>query len=160
MKSTKPYWLAIILLLVVIGAGAVKFIVLGSTTNGEGEDDRIQVMLNEGERQAVLLEMRTLLEATQQIVEGLANNDLKQVEDAGISVGMQATSTMDVTLKAKLPLDFKKLGFATHQAFDDIAAMANQGQSGSAIQKKLAETMNNCLSCHASYQIPSFNQLK
>ena len=67
---------------------------------------------------------------------------------------MQATSTMDVRLKAKLPLAFKQLGFATHQAFDDIATMARERVEPRAIQKKLAETMNNCIVCHATFQIP------
>jgi len=151
----KTLWVIIILLLIALVGAGLKFMVLGSTAVGEGEDDRVQVLLDAGERQAVLHEMRMLLEATQQIIEGLADNDMKQVADAGGSVGMQSTSTMDVRLKAKLPIAFKKLGFATHQAFDEIAAMAGQGQPANNIQRKLAESMNNCLSCHASYQIPS-----
>ncbi|MFQ5355600.1 MAG: hypothetical protein ACE5DY_03750 [Mariprofundaceae bacterium] len=154
MKGTTPHWVAIILLLAVIVGIGIKFIVLGSTADPDSEDGRIQVLLNAGERQAVLLEMQSLLEATQQIVEGLASNNTKQIADAGSSVGMQATSTMDVTLKAKLPLEFKKLGFATHAAFDEIAAMANKGVDTAAMQKKLATTMNNCIACHASFQLP------
>ena len=87
-------------------------------------------------------------------MEGLSEQDLKKVVEAASKVGMQATSTMDVTLKAKLPLDFKKLGFATHQAFDDIANMAKNGQSVQAIQAKLARIMNQCVACHASFQLP------
>jgi len=151
-------WVIIIFLLAVIVGIGVKFIVLGSTAESLGADERTQVILHDDERQAVLHEMRTLLEVTQQIIEGLSGNNMEQVSSAATLAGMQATTTMDVTLKAKLPLEFKQLGFATHQAFDDIAEMADEGKPVNEIQMKLAKTMHNCLSCHAMYQIPSFNK--
>ncbi|MDX8410487.1 MAG: hypothetical protein R8K46_01245 [Mariprofundaceae bacterium] len=158
LKSTTPHWIAIMLLLAAVAGIGIKFAILGNTGDPDGADDRTQVLLNAGERQAVLFEMRSLLKATQQIIDSLADNNMKQIVDSASSVGMQATSTMDITLKARLPLEFKQLGFATHQAFDDIAAMASQGQPANEIQRKLAEAMNNCQACHASYQIPSINQ--
>jgi cytochrome c556 len=153
MKNTMPYWIAIGVLLAVIAGIGVKFIVLGSTA--KGTDERTAVLLEEGERQLVLEEMRSLLEATQQVLEGLSDGDMKQIDQAATAVGMQATSTMDVVLKAKLPMEFKKLGFATHTAFDEIAAMARNASDTKAMQKKLADTMNNCIACHTSFQIPS-----
>ncbi|MDX8396960.1 MAG: hypothetical protein R8K49_01440 [Mariprofundaceae bacterium] len=153
MKNYKLLWLMIaFLVLALLGIG-VKFIVLGQTS--ASDDGRTQVLLDGHERQLVLSEMRQLLAATQQVTEGLANQNLAQVATAASEVGMQATSTMDVRLKAKLPLDFKKLGFATHQGFDDIASLANSKADARKIQLKLAETMNLCLACHASYQLPS-----
>jgi hypothetical protein len=152
-RNTAPHWIAIGLLLVVIAGMSVKFFVLGSTARGA--DGRTAVLLREGERQLVLEEMRGLLEATQQILEGLYDGDMKQVGQAASAVGMAATSTMDVALKARLPMEFRKLGFATHTAFDDIAGMAQNGRDAGAIQKKLAETMNTCIACHAGFQIPS-----
>ncbi|MDX8382924.1 MAG: hypothetical protein R8M45_02510 [Ghiorsea sp.] len=156
MKSTKYHWIAIACLSLIIVTGAMKFVVMGDTSASTGVDERTIVNLNANQRQMVLQEMRGLLETTQQVVQGLANNDLAQVAEASKAVGMAAVSTMDVKLKAKLPLGFKKLGFATHQAFDDLATMANNGAEKDLIQRKLADTMNNCLSCHATYQIPSF----
>jgi len=76
------------------------------------------------------------------------------VERAARGVGSAALTTMDFTLSAKLPLGFKKLGFGTHYAFDEIADMAKAGKPVKAIQNKLAATMNNCIACHASYQLP------
>jgi len=153
MKNTTPHWIAITVLLAVIAGIGIKFIVLGNTT--KGTDERTAVLLGESERRLVLEEMRGLLAATQQVVEGLSSGDMKQIDQAATAVGMQATSTMDVALKAKLPLEFKKLGFATHAAFDEIAAMARSGRDTASIQRKLADTMNNCIACHASFQIPS-----
>lgn len=151
--KTLPHWIAIGVLLSVIAAVGVKIIVLGSTATGK--DGRIAVLLDEGERQLVLDEMQLLLAAIQQIVEGLANNDLKQVASAARRMGRQAKDTVDFNLRAKLPLAFKKLGFATHDDFDLIAQMAESGDQPRAIQLQLTQTMNNCITCHASFQIPS-----
>jgi len=137
MKSTKPHWIAIGLLSALLLAGVVKVVVLGST--GEKAADGRTALL---------------LESTQSIVEALANDDLTAVEAAARPIGSAAIATVDFSLRAKLPLDFKKLGFGTHYAFDDIANMANEKQPAKAIQMKLAETMNNCLACHAAYYLP------
>lgn len=153
MKSTKPHWIAIGLLSALLVAGAVKVVVLGSTGE-KTEDGRMAVLLEPAERQAVLGEMRLLLEISQTIVEALASDDLAAVEAAARPIGSAAIATVDFSLRAKLPLEFKKLGFGTHYAFDDIADMAKQGQSARAIQLKLAETMNNCLACHTAYYLP------
>ncbi|MDQ6988092.1 MAG: hypothetical protein Q9M25_09840 [Mariprofundaceae bacterium] len=152
MKKTTPHWIAIALLSATLLAIGFKFIVLGSTA--KADDGRTAVLLTPSERQAVLGEMRVLLETTQTIVEALANDDLATVDQAARAVGSAAVTTMDFTLRAKLPLAFKKLGFGTHYAFDDIADMAKAGEPVKKIQIKLAATMNNCIACHASYQLP------
>jgi len=152
MNNTKPHWIAIgILSVILIGIG-FKFVVLGSTS--KADDGRTAVLLEPAERQAVLGEMRVLLETTQTIIEALANDDLATVDKAARSVGGAAIKTVDFKLRAKLPLGFKKLGFGTHYAFDEIADLAKAGKSAKEVQKKLAETMNNCIACHAMYQLP------
>lgn len=156
MKSTKPHWIAIGLLVTILAAGALKVIVLGNTS--KAEDGRTAVLLEPGERQAVLEEMRLLLETSQAVVEALANNDLAAVEAAARPIGSAAIATVDFKLKAKLPLEFKELGFGTHYAFDDIADMAKEGKPAKEIQLKLATTMNNCIACHASFQLPQMKQ--
>jgi len=153
MKNTTPHWIAIGLLSAILLAIGFKFIVLGNTT--KADDGRTAVLLEPAERQAVLGEMRVLLETTQVIVEALANDDLITVDKAAREVGSAAIGTMDFTLRAKLPLEFKQLGFGTHYAFDDIADMAKAGKPAKEIQNKLSLTMNNCIACHASYQLPT-----
>jgi len=152
MKKTFPHWIAIGLLLAVIVGIGVKVIVIGSTA--EGDDGRTAVILEPAERIAVLEEMRLLLEASQVIVGALANEDLKTVEDAATPLGSGAIATVDFALRAKLPLEFKKLGFGTHYAFDDIAKMAKEGKPAKDIQLVFANTMNNCITCHEMYQLP------
>jgi len=153
MKKTTPHWIAIAVLVAVLVGGMFKFIVLGNTE--KGDDGRTAVILEPAERQAVLEEMRLLLETTQTVVEALANDDLAAVEAAARPIGSAAIATVDFRLRAKLPLEFKKLGFGTHYAFDDIADMAKAGEPAKAIQLKLVETMNNCITCHASFQLPA-----
>jgi len=158
MKNTTPHWIAIgILSAMLLGIG-FKFIVLGSTREGDAEDMRTVVLLTNSERAMVLGEMRVLLESTQAIVEALAREDLQAVATAARKVGKAAISTMDFKLRAKLPLEFKQLGFGTHDAFDDIADMAAAGKPAREIQQKLAETMNNCIACHASYRLRASGQ--
>ena len=151
MKNTTPHWIAIGILLTIIAAIGVKVIVLGSTT--EGDDGRTAIVLEQGEKDAILGEMRMLLEATQTTMEGLANNDLAAVADAAEPLGSKAIATVDFALRAKLPLEFKKLGFGTHYAFDDIAKMAKAGKPAKEIQLKYVDLMNNCVACHATYQL-------
>lgn len=151
-KSTTPHWIAIGLLGAIIVAIGVKFVVLGSTE--KGDDGRTAIILTGAERQAVLAEMRDLLIANQQIVEALANNDMQAIIEAVKPVGSAAIGTVDFQLRAKLPLEFKKLGFGTHYAFDNVAKMAEEKRPAREIQLALAETMNNCIACHASYQLP------
>jgi len=157
MKNTTPHWIAIGLLSTILVAIGFKFVVLGSTA--KADDGRTAVLLEPAERQAVLGEMRVLLETTQAIVEALAVNDMAAVDKAARGVGSAAIQTMDFKLRAKLPLEFKKLGFGTHYAFDEIADMAKAGKPVKAIQQKLAATMNNCIACHASYQLPAIGLL-
>ena len=152
MKNTTPHWIAIGILVLSLVGLVFKFIVLGSTD--KANDGRTAVILEPAERQHVLKEMRLLLEASQSIVAALADDNLADVEKAARPVGKAAVATVDFRLRAKLPLGFKKLGFGTHYAFDDIADMAQKGDSAKLIQKKLAETMNNCIACHTSYQLP------
>ncbi|ATX81307.1 hypothetical protein Ga0123462_0432 [Mariprofundus ferrinatatus] len=153
MKNTTPHWIAISILVAILAGLVFKFVVLGSTE--KGDDGRTAVILEPAERQAVLDEMRLLLETTQTVVEALANDDLAAVEAAARPIGSAAIATVDFRLRAKLPLEFKKLGFGTHYAFDDIADMAKAGEPSKAIQLKLVETMNNCIACHASFQLPA-----
>jgi len=152
MNNTTPHWIAIVILALLLVGIVFKFVVLGSTA--KGDDGRTAVILEPAERQSVLKEMRLLLETSQVIVAALAEGDLAAVEAAARPVGKAAVATVDFRLRTKLPLGFKQLGFGTHYAFDDIADMAKKRETANLIQKKLAETMNNCIACHASYQLP------
>lgn len=152
MKATTPHWIAISVLSVsLIFVTTVSF--LGNTE--KLKDGRIAVHLSEGEREMALGEMRKLLEASQKIVKGLAENDLKTVEQAATSVGSKAITTVDMKLAPKLPADFRTLGFGLHGNFSELAEMAKTGKNTKEIQLKLANSMNKCIACHSTYQLPA-----
>ena len=58
-----------------------------------------------------------------------------------------------LALAVKLPMEFKKLGLATHRAFDAIADDAPEQNLTAFVTKRLGETMNNCTACHATFRL-------
>ena len=141
----------IILLLLVIGGGFYKFMIQGSTT--ESTDGRLAIMLNAGERDMVLGEMRAFLDTAQKIVKGVSEDDMKQVADSARKVGMSAQGDVPGSLVGKLPMKFKKLGFDTHTKFDQIALDASDMGDKDDVLIQLSVLMQNCVGCHAAYRI-------
>jgi hypothetical protein len=78
---------------------------------------------------------------------------MDSVVEAARRVGAAAQQTMPGSLVGKLPLEFKKLGFDTHRKFDQLALDAEQLGDLEYTLKQLAELMNNCVACHATYRI-------
>ena len=152
MKSTcKICWSLSALLLIAIAAMGYMFLVRGSVV--ESDDGRTAIRLNAGERDLVLMEMRTFLESIQGITAALAENDMKAVSDNARKVGMANANEVPVTLMGKLPLEFKTLGLSTHEAFDALAMEATDMGDANVVLSKLGELMINCTSCHAGYRI-------
>ncbi len=125
-------------------------------------DQRQILPLNQMQRQHVLEEMRGLLIATQGVIKGLAENDMQSVQEAAIAVSLQAQGTIENKQNMKrlrmgqvLPPEFRKLGKSAHIAFGEMAQMAADGASAKDIQLKLADTMDACVACHMTYQIPN-----
>lgn len=149
MKYKCPAIIA--LLLIVIAGGAYKFIFHGSVS--ESSDGRTSILLNPGERDLVLLEMRTFLTSVQLITKGISENDMKLVSDAAHAVGQAAQAQVPGTLIGKLPLEFKQLGFDTHSKFDQLAMDTHDLGDSQQILIQLSELMRNCVVCHATYRI-------
>ncbi|MCP5088329.1 MAG: cytochrome c [Rhodobacteraceae bacterium] len=151
MKTTcKLCWGTNVLMIGVIAFAAYTFI-FGKT--GEvGDDGRTAVMISADEKELVLGEMRGLLEAVQAITGGLAENDLATVAESAHAVGMSSTGGEPAALIAKLPLEFKKLGMGTHQAFDDLGNEATDMGDAKVVLGMLGDVLQNCTACHASYR--------
>jgi hypothetical protein len=146
----------IVLLLLVIAGGVYKFIFQGSTSGST--DGRIAIVLDAGERDLVLAEMRLFLESIQKITTGIAGNDMELVAEYARKSGMAATEGMPGTLMGKLPLVFKKLGPDTHKKFDQLALDAEEfGDAGHALSQ-LSTLMQNCVACHAAYRFTVSNE--
>lgn len=132
-------------------AMAYQFIVRGSVT--PSEDGRMAIQLSSGERDMVLTEMRGFLESVQTITSGLAENDMKAITTSARAVGMANAQQVPGSLMGKLPLEFKTLGMATHQAFDALAMEAQDMGDTHLILTELGRLLNNCTTCHAAYQL-------
>src|SRR3989304_1734676 len=85
MKSNKLAQIALLLWVVTIGVFA-WFFIRGNTV--AGTDGRTAVVLLPGERDLVLTEMRGLLAATQQILEGANQGDRQRIITAARAAGM------------------------------------------------------------------------
>jgi cytochrome c556 len=122
---------------------------------GKSADYRKPLSLNAEEAAHLRQEMRVFLSAVQKIVTAAAHNDMKVVAEAAGESGMAAAHNVPAGLREKLPLEFKKLGHATHEGFDDLARDAASMADGNLALKQLGKLMQNCVSCHATFRIES-----
>lgn len=157
MKSRRFPWCATIAaaLLLVIAALLYRFVVKGNTAAGGPADQRIAIVLSTTDRALILTEMRQFLSAVRTIDTALATHDLALVAKTAHGVGRSAARGVPLELMAKLPLGFKRLGFATHDGFDQIAMDARDLGDGQHTLRQMGELMNNCVACHAAYQLRS-----
>jgi len=56
-------------------------------------------------------------------------------------------------LRAKLPQEFRQLGFSVHREFDQIALDADSLKDVGYSLNQLSDTLKKCVNCHATYQI-------
>lgn len=144
-------WIVLLLLLLTIGAAVYKFGFVGSVV--QAPDGRQALQLTTAERNMVLGEMRDFLVATQNILSATNHEDMAAAAAAAKKVGMAAQTAVPPALIGKLPMAFKKLGFGTHSAFDQLALDAEQLGDPQQTREQLAELMNNCVACHVSYSL-------
>lgn len=127
-------------------------VVMANNHAKSGKDTRQTIVLTEEEREIVLFEMRSFLEAVQTIVGGLAANDLAIVTKSAKKVGFVDQEPLPATLKKKLPKDFKILGMKTHKAFDQLAMDTKEMEDKQQTLEQLGALMKNCVSCHAMFK--------
>ncbi len=150
-KKTFFYGIVIILLLVIIGMMVFNFVVMGKTETGI--DGRTAILLEEGERARVLKEMRQFLVGIQAITEALASDDMETVAQAARSMGAEKAEAASMSMMAKLPIEFKKLGFGVHSDFDQMADDAAKLKDNQHTLTQLSAIMNKCVACHSAYQL-------
>ncbi|OYY93465.1 MAG: hypothetical protein B7Y41_11960 [Hydrogenophilales bacterium 28-61-23] len=79
---------------------------------------------------------------------------------AAHELGMAAAHEVPAGLRKKLPLEFKRLGLATHQAFDDLARDADSLADANHALRQLGQVMPNCVSYHAMYRLEASGRSK
>jgi len=124
-----------------------------------GSDGRAVIVLKPEQRDLVLAEMRTFVTSLRDINQALGNGDTELFQQAALKVGLKAQQGVPLDMMKVLPMPFKKLGMSTHKQFDELAASAEQGASDKELLTELGDLMNNCVACHAAYQLQSTQPL-
>ena len=136
------------LVLLVAGAPA-----LSPHAMAQDNDQRQAIALDATERAFVLAEMRAFLESVEGIVSALAADRVADAQAPAKKSGMGVMHSVPPTLRNKLPMEFMKMGRATHEGFDALAAEAATLADKTAVLKQLEAILNNCTTCHASYRL-------
>lgn len=144
-------WILVVVLLLATGTLVGKFIIQGETL--PATDGRTAIIVEPGERDLVLTEMRAFLASVQGIMVAAGSEDMNTVVEAARASGMPPPGQIPHALAGKLPLAFKTLGFDTHRRFDQLALDAEQLGDRDHTLEQLGELMNNCISCHAQYRL-------
>ena len=150
-KMCKFCWSIVILLLVAVSGAIYKFGISGATV--AASDGRTAIVLEPGERDLVLAEMRGFLEAVQLITEAVGEGDTGKIATAARKVGAGAQQAVPASLMGKLPLGFKQMGLDTHRRFDRLALDAEEFGDPATSLQQLSELMNNCVACHSAFRL-------
>lgn len=141
----------------------------GTTAQGEDShahpahmpvpDARVVLHLDPAERAMILEEMRLFLGGVQKMTGALARQDMPATAQAARDLGVKMTHEVPPALRAKLPLEFRQLGFSVHRDFDQLALDADSLKDVSHSLGQLSSTLQKCVACHATYQIgvPAFD---
>ena len=144
-------WGIAVVLLAICAGLVFKFMFQGATE--VASDGRTAIVLNAAEKDLVLLEMRGFLKAVQAATAAVAKGDMDAAAKAAKTVGMAAQQGVPGSLMGKLPLAFKKMGFDTHQKFDQLALDAEQMGDAETSLQQLGTLMENCVACHDLYRL-------
>jgi hypothetical protein len=150
-KNIGVYWAIIALLLLTVAGLLLKFVVLGKTEMAG--DGRKAIILDPSERAVVLNEMRQFLAGIQGILDAANRGDAQAIANIARPLGMSASHHVPFGLAAKLPLEFKTLGYGVHSDFDRLAMDADAMRDVGLSLRQLSNTMKKCVACHAAYQI-------
>ena len=122
---------------------------------------REAVTLDSAERDFVLAEMRHFVGAIRGILEGIADDNMKNVAAAARAAGLEVHRAQTAgpggtaaSVARKVPPRFRALSLATHEAFDEMALHAQQPDGRDRVLTALADNLNRCVACHAVYRFP------
>ena len=134
----------------------------GPHAHGSDQDKRLVLPLDAKERHFLLSEMREFLVVVQRIVAANQAGNMQEVAAAATSVGLKAhqadfadPASLVHGIRKKAPKEFFPLGKATHEGFDEIASVATAIGDKETVGKLLADNLQRCVACHATYQVGS-----
>ena len=139
-----------VLSFIIIG-GVFKFLVLGSTI--KGEDNRTVILLDAGERNYILGEMRNLLGHMQQLVTAISNDDMDTVISISKTLVEDSGGKTPARIIAKMPLAFKSISKNIHDDFKQLYADSTEKRDSKLALKQVSKLMQNCIACHATHSL-------
>lgn len=83
----------------------------------------------------------------------LGKQDMQAVAGASRGMGQKMAHEVPPALRAKLPMEFRQLGFSVHSDFDQMALDAEGLKDVGSSLGQLSATLQKCVRCHAAYQI-------
>ena len=146
----------IFILLLIIIFGVNKYIQCDAVpvvVAVENDDGRTAISLTSSERNLILEEMRGFLISSQQIIKAVAEDEMADAAVAARKSGRAAQEEAPTALREKLPMQFKQLGLDTHTKFDQLALDAEDMEDTEQTLTQLAELMQNCVTCHATFRL-------
>jgi hypothetical protein len=124
------------------------------TPAGESSaDTRTPVTLPTDGREAVLAEMRVLLESVNGVLAAASRRDTALLRAAATAAG--TANAADPELEALLPGPWLGLAHQTHEGFDALASGAGYPVEAvpDTVVARLARITASCVSCHATYRL-------
>jgi len=147
----KSYPIIIGLLLLIILAGAYKFIIKGNVI--ESTDSRVVILLKPGDRNFILGEMRGLLAKMQQLISAISNNDIQTFSKVSKTLKNDSNGEKQQSLLGKMPIAFKRLSYKIHSDFNQLYADVSAQKDNKYLLKEVSDIMVNCVGCHAAFRL-------
>ena len=116
-------------------------------------DTRVSIIVSQSNRDFVMHEMRTFVEALHQINLGIEQNDPALIAKVARASGGAVAGHAPAGLLASVPVEFKTLGLDTHGKFDQIAESAEKNFDPKHTSKQVTELLGNCVACHKMYRM-------
>ena len=144
----------IVLLVLSLAANVllVRKLFVGNTQVIEG-DPRVSVIVTHANRDFVMSDMRTFVEALHQIHVGIEQNDPALIAKVARASGGSVAGHAPAGLLASIPAEFKAIGFDTHGKFDQIAESAEKNFDPKVTRGQVTELLGNCVACHKMYRM-------
>ncbi|MBZ0070805.1 MAG: hypothetical protein K8I04_03635 [Gammaproteobacteria bacterium] len=145
------------LLVLALSVVLVFFGAFGRVAEMPSSDRRVRLLVSNDERDLILAEMRDMLAASQSILDAALVDDMSRVAAEARKLGMSGVQNIPLEIRGpligKLPIEFKQLGFSVHEGMDTIALDAEALGDRDHTLRQLADLMNKCVACHATYTV-------
>ena len=141
--------LFISLLVISIGVNAVliRKMFVGNT-QVIPNDTRVSIIVSQSNKDFVMHEMRSFVEALHQIHVGIEQNDPALIAKVASASGGSVAGHAPAGLLASIPAEFN-----THGKFDQIAESAEKNFDPKVTRGQVTELLGNCVACHKMYRM-------